>query len=204
MELITEFALDIAKRTLRASTIMHSLLKPHAYIPMEFDREKILEAIKELGYEGEIPEPPEEMDGAVALAKVPLNFSNKKDSLFGLGTLMAVADVSKVLVICDMSVDIDGDDIDVLCVADIDLKDPDTMIMIPYVREPEDVAFGEWSVTAKVDEDIRDNVVEGFLTAESKKFLDKNPEADTDSYVDELPSMFPNVEGALNSEEPNE
>ena len=207
MELLTEFALDIAKRKLRATTIMREFFTPHAFIPHELDLKKIIEAIKELGLENEIPDIPDElpegMEKAMALAQVPLDFGAKDKSLDLLGHLLSMADVSNVVVICDMK--LDGEDaMDVLSVANINLKASDEQVLIPYARESEDVAFGEKSIYEAVEEDIRDKVIEGFLKSEAKKFIEENPDGDIDSYVDNLPNTFPNIEGALNTEEADE
>jgi len=199
--IMEKFVYDMAKRRLRASSIVREPFRPHAYVPLEINPEKIRQAIKALGFE-EIPdEALDEVADFKAMAMVHLDFSTRmEDSLRTLGTLLSDAEVSNVSVVCDMAVGEGEEKMDVLCVAMIDLKASDSMIMLPYAVEPEDVTFGEASISGAVEEEMRDQVIEGFLKAEAQKFLRENPEGDTDTYVDNLPTEFPNVEGALNEE----
>jgi hypothetical protein len=199
MEVTTQFAVDISKKRLRASTIMGQGFRPHAYIPMSIDIEKIKEKIKEMGFEGELPEVPENAE-LRSMAMVPFNLDD--EGLHNLGHLLSMTDVAEIIVVCDTTVKSGGKDVDVLCVANVNLKAPDTMVLLPYeAGANDDVAFGEESVKSAVTESIRDGIIEGFLMTESNKFVVKNPDGDTDSYVDSLPTQYPNVEGALNKED---
>lgn len=192
---------DMAKRRLRASSIVGEEFRPHAYIPLDINIEKVKAAIKELGLEEMVPDIPDEIQDIRALAMVGLNPRHMDDSLETVGQILSQADVSSCSVVCDMTVDDEGEEMEVLCIANIDLKASDSMMMLPYAREPEDVAFGEVTTVGAVTESLRDKVIEGFLNQEAMKFVHDNPDGDTDEYVDNLPSVFPNVEGALNTED---
>lgn len=200
-ELTVRFALDTAKKRLRAQSIMGEPFRPHAYIPLDISVEKIRETLKELGYEGEMPDIPDEVEAIQALASMPLDFAAKrKDSLNILGRLLAMADIPRVVIVCDTKgTAAGGAEVDVLTVASVDLKAPDTMVQVPYQKESDDdVAFGDELVTKAATESLRDDIIEGFLTTESMKHLHDHPEEDTDAYVDSLPEQYPNVSGALN------
>ena len=199
-EAIIKLALDRAKRSLRASTIMGDHFRPHAFVPIEFSFEKINEMLKEAGWEGELPEIPDDVDEDQfkAMAVIHLDFSHKEESLKGLGHILSLIESTNVIVVCDNTVE----DLNVLCVASIDLKEPDNMILVPYQKEEDDdVAFGDESESGFVDEDIRNSLVEGFLSTESSRYVTEHPEADTDAYVDNLTYEFPNAEGELNEKE---
>ena len=206
-EMTVRFALDQAKKRLRAGTIMGEPFRPHAYIPLDISIDKIRETLKQLGYEGELPDIPDDVDEEdlklTALASLPLDFAAKrKDSLNILGRLLALADIPRVVVVCDTTAPTEGGaEADVLCVASVDLKAPDAMILVPYQKEEDDdVAFGDELVSKAATESLRDDIIEGFLTTESDIYLHEHPEADTDAYVDTLPEQFPNVSGAMNEE----
>jgi len=196
-----EFITMQAKKHVRASSILGEPFRPHAYIPLDISLEKIKETLKELGYDGELPELPDNAEGFRALASMPLDFASKrKDSLNILGRLLAMADISNVIVVCDTTAPTEtGGEADVLCVASVDLKAPDNMVLLPYRKEKnDDVSFGDEVSSGAADDSLRDSIIEGFLETEAKKYLQKHPDEDTDAYVDGLPSLFPNMDGALN------
>jgi len=171
---------------------------------LDRDIEKIRETLKELGYEGEMPDLPDGVDSIQALASMPLDFTDKrKDSLNILGRLLASVDISSVVVVCDTKGKAEGgSEVDVLTVASVDLKSPDRMIQVPYQKESDDdVAFGDELVTRATTEALRDDIIEGFLTTASMEHLHEHPDEDTDAYVDSLPDLYPNVSGALNDKE---
>ena len=199
-ESIIKFAMTMSKKRVRASTILGEPFRPHAYIPLTISLEKIKEALKEIGYEGELPEPPEDMDAIRGMAMLPLDFSSKKESLNTLGHLLATSDITSVIIVCDTTAKSEGGDpTDVLCVASVNLKSHDDMVLLPYQKAGEDdVAFGEEMTSRTTEGTIRDSIIEGFLITEANKYLHDHPEADTDAYVDSIPTLFPNVNGGLN------
>jgi hypothetical protein len=169
---------------------------------MAIDIEKIKAKVKELELEDQLPDIPEDIKEMHTLAMLPLDFQEKQASLKGLGQLMALADIPEAIVICNTTGQAGGHLVDVLCVASVNLKAPDNMVLIPYAKEDDDdVAFGEVSEVGAVEGDIRDSIVEGFLNTESNIHLHENPDEDTDAYVDALPTQFPNMEGALNGKD---
>jgi hypothetical protein len=110
---------------------------------------------------------------------------------------MSLTNTTSTIISCRSSVTLDADPIDVLYILSINLKEPDKIVIIPYQRNDDDVTFGETTVLDMTDEEFRSKVANSFLHAESLKFLHKNPNGDTDAYVDSLQTLFPNATGSL-------
>ena len=206
-DLMVKFAVDMSKRRMRAANILGlEKFQPHAYIPIEINFEKIKAKFKELGIEDELPDDiPEEIkkEGMMVMTLLPLDFqSDKAASLISLGHFVSVTDTTKVIVAYTTTMKVEDKDWDVLSIVAIDMKSHDTMFLIPFHElANEDIEFMTENTFKSSDEEIRNSFTEGFLHAESLKYLEKNPTADTDAYVDGLSTLYPNVQGALNQKE---
>jgi hypothetical protein len=202
-EALEKVLLDFSKRHMRAVSILKETFRPLAYLSVEIDFEKIKELIKKLDLDSDLLELPEDIkkDKLISITPLALDFSEegKSKCLECLGRLASLADTPRVTIACVTNAHVEGRDIELLCLASIDLNDPDNMVLIPFTKEEDDdIKFEDETITNKVYADLRESFVEGFLTAEARKYLDKNPTGNVDAYVDSLPTMFSNIEGTLN------
>ena len=202
-EALEKVLLDFSKRHMRAVSILKETFCPLAYLSVEIDFEKIKELIKKLDLDSDLLEFPEDIkkDKLISITPLALDFSEegKSKCLESLGRLTSVVDTTRVSIACVTNANVEGRDIELLCLASIDLNDPDNMVLIPFTKEEDDdIKFEDETITNKVYADLRESFVEGFLTAEARKYLDKNPTGNVDAYVDSLPTMFSNIEGTLN------